>query len=125
MRGSHLALLMALSLGACSVYDSSLLKQLGSGAGGNGNGGSSGGDGNGGNGQSGGANGGAGGSGVCGHATFPLPPDPSSVITPGGNIEIVGIMSKIELGDAPPNATIPPTEYLNLGFDLDNRCTQL
>jgi hypothetical protein len=124
MRGSHLALLAALSVAACSVYDTSLLKQNATGSGGNGQGGFSGGNPGGGGGQSAGANGGAGG-GVCGSARWPDRPSASSIITPGGTQEIVGVMSSIQLGDAFNDPNNPPTLYRTLGFDMDGKCTTL
>ena len=114
-----LALLAAatLSVGACSVYDKSLLSGgPGGGKGGNGNAG----------GQSGASNGGTDASFTCGHATVPTPPPPSSVVTPGGDIEFVSVMSKIDLGDSPndPNRQMLDWHYLDLGFDLDGICTR-
>jgi hypothetical protein len=62
-------------------------------------------------------------SGACGHATFPAPPAPGG--TPGGNIEIVAVQSSVDFGDSEPSPSLPPTRYLGIGFDLDNRCTLL
>ncbi|HVU02314.1 MAG TPA: hypothetical protein VHE30_11210 [Polyangiaceae bacterium] len=126
MRGSYLALLGAGAAVAvaCSVYDETLLKPSPStGSGGGSSGGEGGSPGTGGAGGNTGGNGGGGGSTACVEKRWVDPPADSDVITRGGDEEAIGVMYKIDLGDAPSNPTDPPKHYLDVGFDVDGKCT--
>lgn len=122
MRGLSALGSAALLLAGCSVYDNSLkahgtagsTSSGGTGTAGNGTGavgGTSGGAGGSGGGQ-------AGAAGTCMLKT--LPPKPS-VRNAGGDKEIVAVQSNIDLGDSKP-ASMPPTRYLTIGYDLDKVC---
>jgi len=131
MLGSLLASLFAsaAAVGACSVYDTSLFHAPAN-TGGKANGGGANDGGGGDNKGGGGANTGGGGGGNDGKGgaagcVLDVPPDPAppNDAGTGGNEEAVGIMYRIDLGDAPNNPTNPPHHFLDLGFDVDGICT--
>jgi hypothetical protein len=106
----------ALLVAGCSVYDSSLKQHAPTGSGGSTGGGGAGGTSSGGGGIS--AAGGAD-SGVCESKTYPAKPTGTML---GGNREIIGVQSNIDLGDGPMTTSGDPTNYLSIGFDLDKLC---
>jgi hypothetical protein len=54
----------------------------------------------------------------------PPPPNPDDVPPDDGtNLTITGVLRTIDLGDSPPNPTLPPRRFLEIGWDLDGKCT--
>lgn len=109
--GALLACLAAM-LGACNTYTSDLLPKQGDVTG------------------TGGSSGSGGASGdpefaLCGgtRAQAPPPPDSSKIRNRQKSLTCTMVQRKLDLGDREPNPADPPTAFLNIGLDVDNKCT--